>query len=152
MKPSERKLSVGKGFNRRITRAGEAAGARLKACVEARIEAMGAKRSPDEPADNSCTRCGRLAECVCVDASGASGPFASVPYEKRKREWSIETVHGKLWLTVHSDWWIAGLWDDWPRAKAAGFDHWKWNHHFPEGAGEAAVEAFARELGALLPK
>ena len=151
------KLSVGKGWRRRITKAGAASGARFKALVEAKLEEMGAVRAPvpieippGEEFAGPCVRCGRRQDCACVDVSGASGPFSFVPYEERKREWSIETRHGKLWLTVHDDWWIAGLWEDWPRAKAAGMDHWKWNHHYRDGADDVEAASFIRELRAVL--
>lgn len=67
-----------------------------------------------------------------------------------RREWSIETRYGVLHLTPYGDW-IAGLFDDWERAKVR-FDHWKWNHHYDEGAAEPAVEDFRRKLKALLPE
>lgn len=120
MTATAKRLSVGSGWNRRVTKYGLKVQAAFKAMVEERIRALGAARAP-----------------------------ADGPYEARKRDWSIETVHGRLWLTVYGDW-IAGLWDDWSRAKEAGHYHWKWNHHYDEGAAEAEVEAFARVLDRLL--
>jgi len=116
-----KKLSIGTGFHRRLTKAGVLAEARFRTLVEDAIVALGAARAP-------------------VDGL----------WDERKRDWSIETKHGKLWLTIHGTW-IAGLWDNWPRAQNAGLDHWKWNHHYDEGAAEPAVEHFVRQLKAVLP-
>ena len=141
------RLSVGRGANRRITKAGLASGERFKAAVEAALVELGAKRSPEAPASNVCTTCGELLKCNCD-----GGPVVFPPYAERRREWSIETRHGKLWLNVYAeDCWIAGLWEDWPRAKAAGMDHWKWNHHYHLGAGEAEAADFVRRVRAVLP-
>lgn len=105
----------------RLTKAGVAAEAHFKTLVEEQLVVFGATRAPND---------GLWAE--------------------RKREWSIETKHGKLWLTVYGHN-VMGLWDDWPRAQNAGLDHWKWNHHYDLGAAACEVEHFARQLKAVLP-
>ena len=71
--------------------------------------------------------------------------------------WDVRTRYGALRVTPMEDW-VACRFLDWPKdyascisyARANGFEHWKWNHHYHEGAAEPEVEDFARRLAAIL--
>lgn len=64
--------------------------------------------------------------------------------------WEVDTTLGTL-RVGHRGHYIVQVFDDWGRAKAAGFDHWKWNFHYELGAAEAEVENWKRCLARWLP-
>jgi hypothetical protein len=109
------KLTIGKGANMRVTKAGAKAEAHFDAIVNAYLATVG-------------TKPGRLLY-----------------------EWTVETIAGPLGLSSHGHW-IAGCFEDWPRAKALGHSHWKWNYHYEVGAAERELEDFKYRLGLILPK
>lgn len=109
------RLTIGRGFKRRLTKAGVKADAHFDAIVNAYLATVG-------------TKPGYLVY-----------------------EWAVETTYGTLGVSSHGHW-IACCFADWPRAKAAGFTHWKWNHHWDVGAAEAELEHFKRQLGPILMK
>jgi hypothetical protein len=64
--------------------------------------------------------------------------------------WQLETTLGGLRVGSRGHY-IVQVFDDWPRAKAAGFDHWKWNFHYEIGAAEDEVDHWKRQLARVLP-
>jgi hypothetical protein len=63
-------------------------------------------------------------------------------------KWQIMTKHGLLEINPNGTW-IACRFDDTEAGKKFS-GHWKWNHHYDEGAGEREVAFFRRQLEAIL--
>lgn len=75
--------------------------------------------------------------------------LGATPTPDAMYQWRILTKHGPLGMSAHGDW-IACRFEDYETGKRF-CGHWKWNHHFHEGAGRPEVNHFVRLLKAILP-
>jgi hypothetical protein len=124
-----KKLTIGSGMNRRLTKAGEAAELRFDALVNAYLATVGAP----------------------IPVAGVTSGGVRFGYE-----WTVETKAGPYKCAARGHY-IVGMFEDVDRAKASGLAAFngysgKWNHHFDVGAGEREVEFFRQRLNAILPE
>ena len=63
-------------------------------------------------------------------------------------QWKIMTKHGQLGITPRGHCVMCRFEDSEAGKKFCG--HWKWNHHYHEGAGAYDVASFRRQLEAIL--
>ena len=132
MNAQAKKLSVGRGMNRRVTKAGEAAMKRFDDLV--------------------------VAYLLAIDATPADfGAWIVVTVHGSLRV----TPHGNWIAQSFQDWpgmpghltggdARANYEACMKHARALGFDHWKWNFHYDLGAAEPEVDAWKRRLRRVL--
>ena len=111
--PKKKKLSIGKGWNRRPTKLGM----KIRAEFDVKVAAM-------------------LRE------------LRATPTPEAMYMWRIETKHGPLGISTHGTWIACRFEDSDAGKKFCG--HWKWNHHYDEGAGDDEVASFRRQLESIL--
>jgi len=123
MNAPAKRLTVGRGWNRRVTKAGKAAEARFDALVIEHLKAIGATPTGDFLGTWIVqTIHGRLR--VAPRGNWIAQAFLDWPDDYRE-------------CIAH--------------ARARGFDHWKWNFHYELDA-EPNVTDWKVRLGEILPK